>query len=190
MVGLILLSLLWVSCASNPSGKSDIVAPEDMPEICRDINFNTADQGLREECGVTTRKYKAYRNIPVHRNLLLPKNSKVVLINDQLELRLEGFLPVALPKEFISQIEFDEKVRRNFLKNKYHYFEFFAPKESRPDKLIKMEIPLADSSTGTVCYIVDKPRTKGQRKAGYARRLLSIGCDDWDKRKTLTESAP
>jgi hypothetical protein len=189
--GLLFLSWFWVGCSSapTPAGKSEVIAPEDMPDICRDINFNTADLGLREECGVTTRKYKAYRNIPVHRNLLLPKNSKIVLTNGQLELRLESFLPVVLPSEFAGQIEFDEKVRRQFLKSKYRYFEYFPPKELRPDKLIQLEIPLADSVWVPVCFIVDKPRAKSTRKLGYARRLLPLGCDEWEKRRLLADSA-
>lgn len=160
-----------------------------MPDICRDIDFNTADQGLREECGVVSRNYKAYRNIPEHRNLLVPKNGKIVERDGGLELRLEGFLAVDLPPTLNNRIEFSEKLRRQTLKTRYHYFEYFPPKASRPDKMIQIEIPTLDSAWVPVCYFVERPRQTSQRKLGYASRLLPLDCQEWKRRQALVDSS-
>jgi hypothetical protein len=174
---------------SNQAANAQVVAPVDMPDICRDIDFNTADAGLREECGVITRNYKAYRNIPEHRNLLAPKNGKIVRLDRGFELRLESFLPADLPDTLHGRIEFGEKWRRQLLKTRYHYFEYFPPKESRPDKMIKIDIPTLDSTWVSACFFVERTRKSSHRKTGYASRLLAIDCQEWQRRKISAEQA-
>src|SRR5262245_26183283 len=100
------LALLCIGCAGN----AKVVAPEDMPEVCQGLDFNR-DAGLREICGVQTHRYLGYRNIPEHRNLLLPKGGKIVKKGDDMELRLENALPAPLPASFAGKITFDEQVR-------------------------------------------------------------------------------
>lgn len=177
-----LLGLWLAGCAG--SSQSKVIAPVDLPEICRDIDFNTADEGIKKECGVKTRSYMAYRNVPEHRSLLLPKNGKIVQKEEALELRLEGFIPVALPSDFTGFIAFGEGVRRQFLKSKYDYFEYFPPKATRSERIIKIEIPGQDRPPKSVCFFVERQRLTSQRKVGYASRLLPLDCQEFERRKT------
>ena len=154
-----------------------------MPEICQDIDFSTADQGLKDECGVQSRNYLAYRNIPEHRNLLMPKGGKIVEKEGGLQLRLEGFLPCELPKEFNGQIEFSERLRRQMIRSRMDYHEYFRSKAKRPEKLFKLEIPIKDSSEKKVCFFVERPPQTSQRKVGFASRLLPLPCEEFDRRK-------
>ncbi len=177
-----LIVFLLSGCAS--SSKSRVIAPVDLPEICRDIDFNTADEGIKKECGVKTRSYMAYRNVPEHRNLLLPKNGKIVQKDEALELRLEGFIPVELPPDFTGFIVFGEGVRRQFLKSKYDYLEYFPPKATRSERIFKLEIPGQDKPPKWVCFLVERQRQTSQRKVGYASRLMPLDCQEFDRRKT------
>ncbi len=163
-------------------------APEDMPDICQDIDFNSAGADLKAECGVQTRNYMAYRNIPVHRNLLLPKGANIVRKGKGLELRLAGTLPIGLPPEMDGKILFDEKMRRTFIKNKMDYAEFFRDGSSQRLRIMRLEIPLDAGGLQTVCYSVGNPPTTAQRKAGYAGRLESMECADFGKLKALAEA--
>jgi len=129
----VLGSCLWMlaGCrASTPSGPGPkVYAPDDMPDICQDLDFNR-DVEFREMCGVKTRNYMAYRNIPEHRNLILPKGGKLVKKDKVLELRLPSTLPVEMPEAFQGRIVFDEKQRRTFIKSKMDYCEFVPEKTS------------------------------------------------------------
>lgn len=165
------------------SGSRQVVVPTDMPDICREIDFSRADESLKQECGVQTRNYRAYRNIPQHRNLLLPKNGQIVLKGDDVELRLEGFLPIDLPHSIREGVEFNEKLRRQFIKSKYDYLEYFTAGADRPDRIFKLDLPLTNGKYGSVCFFVERGKPSSQRKTGYASRLLDLDCAEFEKRK-------
>jgi hypothetical protein len=173
-----LASILLSGCASH--GKA--IAPEDMPAICQDLDFNR-DASMREICGVKTRTYMAYRNVPEHRNLLLPKEGKIVKKDGILELRLASTLPIELPKEFNDKIYFDEKVRRDFIKSKMDYCEFFPENSDKHVKLIRLDIPLDLGGEISVCYTLEAKVTTVQRKTGYASHLEPMECADFQKLK-------
>jgi hypothetical protein len=177
------LGLSSVQSCVPERAASRVIAPTDMPDICRDIDFNAADAGLKKDCGVETRSYKAYRNIPEHRNLVLPKNGSIVLKDEKLELRLEGFLAAELHTELKDKIEFGEHIRRISLKSRFDYFEYFPPKATQAERLFKLDIPLRDSTFQSVCFFVERSRSLAQRKIGYASRLIPLNCPEFDRRK-------
>jgi hypothetical protein len=179
------LSLGLGGCGAGPSGsaREKVYAPEDMPDICQDIDFNQAGSDLKAECGVKTRNYMAYRNIPEHRNLLLPKGAKIVRKAEGLELRLTNTLPIALPGDLEGKIRFDEKLRRNFIKNRMDYCEFFPDRSSERLRIMRLDIPLDAGGEESVCFMVGAPPTTAQRKAGYAGRLETLECADFVKLK-------
>lgn len=179
------LGLALSGCGALPSAsaREKVYAPEDMPDICQDIDFNQAGSELKAECGVKTRNYMAYRNIPEHRNLLLPKGAKIVRKAEGLELRLTNTLPIALPTDLEGKIRFDEKLRRNFIKNRMDYCEFFPDRASERLRIMRLDIPLDEGGEKSVCFTVGAPPTTAQRKAGYAGRLETLDCADFMKLK-------
>lgn len=174
--------------ASNPS-QSKVYAPEDMPEICQDIDFNRAGKEIKEQCGVQTRNYRAYKNIPEHRNLLLPKGAKIVRKGKSLELRLQSTLPIALPEDMEGKLLFDEKLRRTFVKSKLEYVEFFPENSAERLRILKLDIPLDAGGERSICYTVESRPTTAQRKAGFAGRLEPLDCPDFLRLKAVAEKA-
>lgn len=173
----------WIlaGCAA-PSGSAKVVAPDDMPDICQDLDFNR-DVELREMCGVKTRDYMAYRNIPEHRNLLLPKGGKIIKKGKALELRLQNTLPAPLPADLAGKIVFDEKQRRTFIKSRLDYCEFFPENSSHNVKIIKLDIPQDTGGELSLCYTVESRPSTAQRKTGYASRLEPLDCADFQRLK-------
>jgi hypothetical protein len=165
-----------------------VYAPDDMPEICQDIDFNQSGKDLKELCGVQTRNYKAYRNIPEYRALLLPKGGKIVKKGKILELRLQNTLPIALPMGMEGKILFDEKLRRTLIKSKMDYCEFFPENSTERLRIISLEIPFDIGGAMTTCYTVESQPQTGQRKSGFAGRLEPLSCDDFQRLKKLSQS--
>ena len=175
--------LLWAGCSGGgPKPGAKVIAPADMPDICQDLDFNR-DVQLRKICGVKTRNYMAYRNVPEHRNLLQPKGGKLVKKGRELELRLENTLPASLPVEFQGKIFFDEKLRRTFIRSRMDYCEFFPENADQSVKVIRLDIPFEAGGEASVCYTVEAKAGSSQRKAGYAGRLEPLDCADFQRLK-------
>jgi hypothetical protein len=160
-----------------------------MPEICQDIDFNQTGAELKRQCGVQTRNYRAYKNIPEYRSLLLPKGARIILKGEALELRLQNTLPIALPKEMEGKIRFEERIRRSFLKSKMDYCEFFPENSADRLRILKLEIPMDIGAPQSVCYTVESKPTTAQRKAGYAGRLEPLACSDFLRLKAVSEAS-
>jgi hypothetical protein len=196
MPALVLALQCLYGCGAGPSAsaRQKVYAPEDMPEICQDIDFNKAGNELKAECGVKTRNYMAYRNIPEHRNLLLPKGAKIVRKAEGLELRLTSTLPIDLPSDLEGKIFFDEKLRRSFIKNRMDYCEFFPAGSADRLRIMRLDIPLDVGGEKSACFTVGFPPSTAQRKAGYAGRLETLDCADFVKLKEASrvqaESGP
>jgi hypothetical protein len=196
MPALVLALQCLYGCGAGPSAsaRQKVYAPEDMPEICQDIDFNKAGSELKAECGVKTRNYMAYRNIPEHRNLLLPKGAKIVRKAEGLELRLTSTLPIDLPSDMEGKIFFDEKLRRSFIKNRMDYCEFFPAGSADRLRIMRLDIPLDVGGEKSACFTVGFPPSTAQRKAGYAGRLETLDCADFVKLKEASrvqaESGP
>jgi len=182
------------SSAPEPQSGNKVYAPEDMPEICQDIDFNHTSEDIKEICGVQTRNYRAYRNIPEHRNLLMPKGGKIVRKGKGLELRLQNTLPVPLPSDFDGKIQFDEKLRRKLIKSRMDYCEFFPGNSDARVRIIKLDIPLDAGGEKQVCYTIESGPVTEQRKVGYAGRLEHLDCGDFqhlkEKAKAGVEETP
>ncbi len=181
--------MVMLSCAGSAGGTSSkVYAPEEMPEICQDIDFNQVGAEMKNLCGVKTRNYKAYRNIPEHRNLILPKGGKIVKKGSLMELRLENTLPMALPNGLDGKILFDEKLRRTFIKSKMDYCEFFPEKSTVRLRLMSLVIPLDLGGEVTVCYTLVSGPTLSQRNPGTAGHLETLDCNDFQKLKIQANS--
>jgi hypothetical protein len=176
-------------CGSTQGGSREkVIAPEDMPDICQDIDFEQAGADLKQQCGVQTRVYRSYKNIPEHRNLLLPKGAKIVRKGKDLELRLQSTLPIDLPEDWNGKIMFDERMRRTFIKSRMDYCEFFPNNSTERLRILKLDIPLDIGGEATVCYTVASGPTTVQRKAGYAGRLELLDCADFLRLKAMSQT--
>jgi len=175
-------------CAGTGGSREKVYAPEDMPDICQDIDFNQAGADLKAECGVQTRNYMAYRNIPEHRNLLLPKGAKIVQKGKGLELRLTNTLPIGLPEAMDGKILFDENLRRTFLKDRMDYCEFFPEHATDRMRILRLDIPLDVGGQESVCFSLGSPPATTQRKAGFAGRLEHLDCADFEKLKSISRA--
>ncbi|MDB5105845.1 MAG: hypothetical protein JWP91_3534 [Fibrobacteres bacterium] len=160
-----------------------------MPDICQDIDFNQAGKDIKEQCGVQTRNYRAYKNIPEHRNLLLPKGAKIVRKPKSLELRLQNTLPIELPADLEGKLLFDEKLRRTFIKTRMDYCEFFPENSTERLRIIKLDIPFDIGGEKSVCYTVESKPNTAQRKAGFAGRLEPLECTDFIRLKAVYKNA-
>ncbi len=178
---------LGASLFSGCASREKIYVPEDMPDICRDLDFRNEVQ-LRNACGVQAH-YLAYRNIPEHRELLQPKAGLIVKKGKSLQLRLENFLPIDLPRSFRGRIRFGEDVRRNLIKSKMDYCEFFPAQADRPEKLIRLMIPFDTGDSATVCYTVEPKIETLQRDPGYASQLSPLDCGDFARKQAASEKA-
>jgi hypothetical protein len=173
-----LLSAALLSCGGSGS-KEELVVPEDLPPICRGIDF-VSQPDMREVCGVRTTRYKAYQNIPQTRYLIVPKGATLVRKRDGVELRLPNTLPEKLPEEFVTKLQWTQDARLEYLKNKMIYREF------RPDggdriKMFKLQIPLKDQSMGEVCFNVpDKAQVNDRQKSVMGNKLDRLNCADFD----------
>ncbi len=180
--------LFFSGCAGGNQDK--MYVPDDIPDVCKDIDFRQ-DAELRKVCGVKTKSYMAYRNIPEHRSLLEPKGGKIIQKGSSLQLRLENFLPIELPDDFKDKIKFGESMRRTLLKSKMEYFEFYPPEASRPERLIHLMVPLDNYEVKSVCFTVERKDPTLQRKTGYASTLLPLNCQDFERLKSpSTTSSP
>jgi len=173
-----LVSVLLVSCGGS-GNKEELVVPEDLPPICRGIDF-VAQPDMREVCGVRTTRYKAYKNIPQTRYLIVPKGATLVRKSDGVSLRLPNTLPEKLDESFVKNLEWTQEARMEYLKNKMIYREFRPDGGSRI-KMFKLQIPLKDQSMGEVCFNVpDKPELNDRQTSVMGNKLDPLDCADFD----------
>ncbi len=181
----VFLSFSMIGCGSNKQG---LEVPLDMPEICQGIDFNV-NVSMRDVCGVKSRSYRAYKNLAEYRLLLYPKNGKIVKKNDHLELRLEKTIPVDLPKSWTGKIDFSERSRSQFLKNKYDYQEFIPKGTGKRLKIMKLSVPFISGDYGNVCYSIP-PKAQGisDIQSGYAHKIEPMDCKKFELYKIQAES--
>lgn len=193
---LLFLLPLFAACASGPpapDGGQGLYVPEDLPDICKEIDF-LRNPEYQDLCGVKSRKYAAYRNLPAHRDLLRPKNAKIVRKADRLELRLERCLPIAMPADLEREIDFSEASRRSPLKSEMEYAEALllshaggaeGGESDDRERILRITLPLKNGGSRGLCYRVVVPRELAQRKPGYASELVELHCEEFDRRYAL-----
>jgi hypothetical protein len=169
--------------SSSSSKGETLEIPVDLPEICHDIDFNINVE-MREICGVKTRSYRGYKNVPQYRLLLRPKGGKIVRKGGEFELRLPKMLPIPLPRSFKDKIEFNERSRREYIKSTWEYHEFFPEGSDDRIKIMRINIPMLDGDKKSICYtILQKPRKIRKVQEGYASELKLLKCAAFDRLK-------
>lgn len=176
----IAISLFFLtSCGSTGGDKETIVVPENLPEICKGIDFNDQPD-MREVCGVRVVRYKQYKNVPKVRYMIVPKGAQLVRKKSGPELRLKNTLPVKLDASYSDKIEWSEDARLEYLKTTMDYKEFRQDSGERI-KIFKLTVPFKDGSQGELCFNVPKePEVKDPRsKTVRGNKVNSIDCEEY-----------
>jgi len=153
-----------------------------MPDICQNVDFNV-DKDMRKECGVKPARYQAYRNVPMQRHLVDPKQASLVKTGDKIEIRFPNTFPVQLDASQIIGVTFSDSKRLAKIENTREYKEFYTDDKERY-KLFKLIIP-ADSDPKTeneLCFRV--PELKGSdrtRSVAMAAQMEMLPCATFDE---------
>jgi hypothetical protein len=175
-----LISIPFLSGCGGTSHGENLEVPTDMPPICRDIDFVTQPD-MREVCGVRVVRYKAYKNIPQQRYLIMPKDASLVRTDKQLELRFPNTLPILLNGPIVSELSFNQDTRLQKIKNTYDYFEVY-PKDADRIRIFKITIPTDVGNFYDFCFRVpDKQGSQRTRSIAMGNRLEAMTCEDYDR---------
>ncbi len=170
------------SCGSTSDG-DDLAMPENMPPACREIDF-VAQPDMRELCGVRVVRFKSYRNIPKERYLVNPKDAKIVLAEEKMELRIPGNFPIELTGQITKDIRFDQNARLNKIPNRYEYHEGYLGTERKRENRIRafrLTIPTDAGTEYEYCFrIPERLGNDRTRSQAMGNRLEKIACDDFD----------
>jgi len=179
----IVAALFFYACSSSdPKRKETLYIPTDMPDICQNVDFNM-DKSMRETCGVKPARYQAYRNVPMQRYLINPKQASLVKNGNKIEIRFPNTHPVSLDEDQVSGVSFSDSKRLDKIQNTMDYKEFFNEKKERY-KLFKLTIP-SDTKPeieNNLCFRV--PELKGSdrtRSAAMAVQMELISCETLDE---------
>ena len=177
------VAFVLFACSSSNNNKNEVLnIPTDMPDICQNVDFNV-DKEMRKECGVKPVRYQAYRNVPMQRHLIDPKQASLVKTGDKIEIRFPNTFPVQLEASQIVGVTFSDSKRLAKIENTYDYKEFYTDQKERY-KLFKLMIP-SDTEPKTenlLCFRV--PELKGSdrtRSAAMAVQMEMLSCEVLDE---------
>ena len=182
LLRLFAISLPLASLVACGGSKKDEVLdiPTDMPEICKGIDF-VSQPDMREVCGVRPARYQSYKNIPLQRYLIVPKGASIVRKDNDVELRLPNTLPIPLPQQIATGLEFNQDKRLEYVKNTMTYKELFPAGQQRI-KMFKLEIPM-EKITGKQQLCFNLPEVKSDnrtRSKAMGQEIESLDCADFD----------
>ncbi len=184
VLSVFLSSILCTLCScGGTSDGNDLALPENMPPACREIDF-VAQPDMRELCGVRVVRFKSYRNIPKERYLVNPKDAKIVLNEEKMELRIPGNFPIELTGQIAKAIRFDQNARLNKIPNRYEYHEGYLGTERKRENRIRafrLTIPTDAGTEYEYCFrIPERLGNDRTRSQAMGNRLEKIACDDFD----------
>ncbi|MBP5247919.1 MAG: hypothetical protein J6Z31_08705 [Fibrobacter sp.] len=172
----------FTACGGTSDG-SNLELPDNLPPACREIDF-VEQPDMRELCGVRTVHFKSYRNIPKERYLISPKDAKLVLIEDRVELRIPGNFPVELSGSIVKELQFDQNARLNKIRNQYEYYEGYkGASRKREDRIraFKLSIPTEAGTKYEYCFrIPEKFGNARTRNQAMGNRLEELNCSEFD----------
>lgn len=173
---------LFTACGGTSDG-SNLELPDNMPPACREIDF-VEQPDMRELCGVRTVRFKSYRNIPKERYLISPKDAKIVLSDERVELRIPGNFPVELNGPIAKELQFDQNARLKKIRNRYEYHEGYkGPSHKREDRIraFKLTIPTEAGTEYEYCFrIPEKFGNARTRNQAMGNRLEELSCSEFN----------
>ena len=173
---------LFTACGGTSDG-SNLELPDNMPPACREIDF-VEQPDMRELCGVRTVRFKSYRNIPKERYLISPKDAKIVLSDERVELRIPGNFPVELNGPIAKELQFDQNARLKKIRNQYEYHEGYkGTSHKREDRIraFKLTIPTEAGTEYEYCFrIPEKFGNARTRNQAMGNRLEELSCSEFN----------
>ena len=151
LVGTLAAALM---CGCSSGKKGTYVIPDDMPEICRGINFDE-DPDMMDICGVTT-KVRSKGTDEIARPLIHPKGALLARYKNETELRLPTFAPVKIPDRFIGSVSFEEKDRMKKIVNRMEYIETGRAADKR---YFRLSLPQEYGDWLDICFQVKDKKT-------------------------------
>ena len=152
LVGTLAAALL---CGCSSGKKGTYVIPDDMPEICRGINFDE-DPDMMDICGVKTKVFRSKATDEIARPLIHPKGALLARYKNETELRLPTFAPVKIPDRFIGSVSFEEKDRMKKIVNKMEYIETGRAADKR---YFRLSLPQEYGDWLDICFQVKDKKT-------------------------------
>lgn len=143
-----LLAAVFCGCSSGK--KSTYIIPDDMPEICRGINFDE-DPDMMDLCGVRTKVFKSKQTEEIARPLIQPKGALLARYKNETELRVPAFNPVKIPEKFIGDVSFEEKDRMKKIANRMEYIELGKASDKR---YFRLSLPQEYGEWRDICFQV------------------------------------
>lgn len=173
------MSFSVVACGGTKGSDEALEVPTDMPEICKNIDF-VSQPDMREVCGVRVARYKSYKNIPMQRYLVNPKDASLVKSDGKVELRLPNTLPIQLDSSMSEGFAFTQDKRLEKIRNTMEYKELF-PTGGERVKMFRLNIPREEGSPLDLCFRV--PNKKGNdrtRMVAMGNEIESMTCADFE----------
>ena len=180
ILGSFLALLILSGCGATSKPSSQF---KELPEICRGYDF-ASDPEMADACGIRQTRYKSYKNLPLQRFLIYPKDAYIVLTKTGVELRLANTHPVDLDGDLDLVIDFSKEATLTKLKNKYIYKELYPKNEPRM-RIFKMEIP---TSKGERNFCFQLPQISSVDKRSRLRMgntITHLECNEFDSLVSL-----
>jgi len=117
------VGLLLLSGCSSSNTRGTYVIPDNMPEICRSVDFDE-DPEMMKPCGVKSKMFRSKSTEEVTRPLIQPSGAFLAHYKGEVELRLPSFKPIKIPPKFVGDISFEERDRLKSIPNKMDYLEY------------------------------------------------------------------
>jgi len=148
--GLLAIALLC-GCSSGKK-KGTYVIPDNMPEVCRGINFDE-DPDMMDICGVKTKVFRSKGTEEIARPLIQPKGALLARYNNETELRVPAFDPVKIPDKMIGDVSFEEDDRMKSIANRMEYIEIGNTAQK---KYFRLSLPQEYGEWREICFQVKK----------------------------------
>ena len=185
-LGFCCLFLCLLNACGGTSDGSNLEMPDNMPPVCREIDF-VEQPDMKELCGVRTVRFRSYRNIAKERYLIAPKDAKIVMAEDRLELRIPGNFPVELSGPITKELRFDQESRLKKLRNRYEYHEGYRGTSKQRENRVrafKLTIPTDAGNEYEYCFrIPEKFGNARTRNQAMGNRLEELQCAEFNSLK-------
>ena len=160
--------LLGVACSKKPIKNEPYI----LPPVCRQLDFSYS-HGLEDICGGSDRHYHNYRNIPLQRFLVQPKNGVLVMTSQGIELRIPQTHPIYIQKNYVDSIGFSHELMGKFIKNKFDYIELFNDNHER-FRVFRIIVPYHERiGSLELCF-----RIPARKENPRARSILGYSVDE------------
>lgn len=150
---LVLSALVLSSCSSSARGS--YIIPDDLPEICRSVDFDK-DPDMMKLCGVKTKVFRSRSTEEIARPLIQPRGALLAHYDGETELRLPSFKPVVIPQKFVGDISFTDRDRLKSIANKMDYVEYGNQVNK---KLFRISLPQDYGDWTELCFQVQDDST-------------------------------